>query len=58
MPGTVIPVVNEEKMFDEQPEYRPDPVMAQADALMPKLRARGYRGQFIVPLPEPRIVSA
>ena len=27
-----------------------------ADELMPKLRAKGFRGRFIVPLPEVRIV--
>ena len=58
MPGTVIPVVDEAKMFDEQPEYALILSWHIADELMPKLRERGYRGQFIVPLPEPRIVSA
>jgi hypothetical protein len=45
-------------MFDEQPEYALILSWHIADELMPKLRERGYRGQFIVPLPEPRIVSA
>ena len=58
MPGTVIPVVDEGKMFDEQPEYALILSWHIADELMPKLRERGYRGQFIVPLPEPQIVSA
>jgi C-methyltransferase C-terminal domain/Putative zinc binding domain/Methyltransferase domain len=58
MPGTVIPVVDEARMFDEQPEYALILSWHIADELMPKLRERGYRGQFIVPLPEPRIVSA
>ena len=58
MPGTVIPVVDEGKMFDEQPEYALILSWHIADELMPKLRERGYRGQFIAPLPEPRIVSA
>jgi hypothetical protein len=58
MPGTVIPVVDEARMFDEQPDYALILSWHIADDLMPKLRERGYRGQFIVPLPEPRIVSA
>jgi hypothetical protein len=28
-----------------------------ADELIPKLKARGYKGKFIVPLPEPHIVT-
>ena len=58
MPGTVIPVVDEGKMFDEQPEYALILSWHIADELMPKLRERGYRGQFIAPLPELQIVSA
>jgi hypothetical protein len=58
MPGTVIPVVDEAQMFDEQPEYALILSWHIADELMPKLRERGYRGQFIIPLPEPRIISA
>jgi hypothetical protein len=29
-----------------------------ADELMPKLAARGFKGKFIIPLPEPRIAAA
>ncbi len=56
-PGTVIPVIDEGKILDEQPEYALILSWHIADELMPKLRERGYRGQFIVPLPEPRLVS-
>jgi hypothetical protein len=28
-----------------------------ADELMPILRRKGFKGQFIVPLPEPRITD-
>jgi hypothetical protein len=27
-----------------------------ADELIPKLRARGFKGRFLIPLPEPRLV--
>ena len=28
-----------------------------ADELMPKLTAKGFRGKFIIPLPEPRVIG-
>lgn len=57
IPGTVIPVVDESKLFEDQPEYALLLSWHIADELIPKLKARGFRGQFIVPLPEPRVVE-
>jgi hypothetical protein len=57
VPGTLIPVLDEERLFTEQPENALLFSWHIADELMPKLRARGFRGRFIVPLPEPRIVD-
>lgn len=56
VPGTVIPVVNERALFDASPEHALLFSWHIADELMPKLAGRGYKGDFIVPLPEPRIV--
>lgn len=56
MPGTLIPVLDEKKLFDDQPEYALLFSWHIADELIGKLRAKGFRGRFIVPLPEPRIV--
>jgi hypothetical protein len=56
MPGTVIPVVEEFRLFDDQPEYALLLSWHIAEELIPKLTARGFRGQYIVPLPTPRIV--
>jgi hypothetical protein len=58
MPGTLVPVVDEQQLFDDQPDYAMLLSWHIADELMPKLAARGYRGKFIVPLPEPRVVSS
>lgn len=58
IPGTVIPVIAEEALFEQQPEYALLLSWHIADELIPKLAARGFKGQFIVPLPEPRIVKA
>lgn len=55
MPGTVIPVVDEAKLFSEQPEYAMLLSWHIADELIPKLTQRGFKGKYIVPLPEPHI---
>lgn len=58
IPGTTIPVVDEARLFEDQPEYAMLLSWHIADELIPKLAARGYKGKFIIPLPEPRIASA
>lgn len=57
IPGTLIPVVDEAKLFEEQPEYALLLSWHIADELIINLRAKGYRGKFIIPLPNPRIVD-
>jgi hypothetical protein len=54
MPGTAIPVVDEERLFKDQPEAAVIFSWHIADELAPKLRAKGYKGKLISPLPEPR----
>jgi hypothetical protein len=56
MPGTRIPVLDEARLYAEQPEYALLLSWHIADELMPILRKKGFKGGFIVPLPEPRIV--
>lgn len=57
MPGNHIPVVEERRLFDEAPEYLLVLSWHIGDEIMRKLRAKGYRGTFIVPLPEPKIAE-
>ncbi len=58
IPGTLIPVVEESLLFStHQPNYALLLAWHIADELMPKLRQLGFKNQFIVPLPEPRIVE-
>jgi hypothetical protein len=57
VPGTVVPVVDEKRLFEDPPEYALLFSWHIADELIPKLKGRGYRGKFIVPLPEPRLVE-
>jgi hypothetical protein len=56
MPGTLIPVLEESKLFEDQPEFALLFSWHIAEELIPKLAAKGYMGSFIIPLPEPRIV--
>ena len=57
VPGTLIPVVNEERLFTDQPEYAMLFSWHIADELIPKLRQKGFNEAFIIPLPEPHIVD-
>ena len=57
IPGTVIPVLEESRLFEDQPKYALLLSWHIADELMPKLTARGFKGDYIVPLPVPRIVK-
>ena len=57
IPGTIIPILKESKLFEEQPEYAIIFSWHIADELMPKLRKKGYKGKFIIPLPEPKVID-
>ena len=54
MPGTLIPVVEESRMFEDQPECAIIFSWHIADELAPKLRAKGYKGMLVTPLPVPK----
>jgi hypothetical protein len=57
VPGTLIPVVEESKLYEEQPEYALLLSWHIADELAPKIFQMGYKGDFIVPLPSPHIIK-
>jgi hypothetical protein len=54
MPGTLIPVVEESRMFADQPECAIIFSWHIADELAPKLRSKCYKGMLVTPLPVPR----
>ena len=54
MPGTSIPVVDEDQLFEDQPDCAIIFAWHIADDLAPHLRRRRYRGKLIAPLPVPR----
>jgi hypothetical protein len=56
LPGTGIPVTDEARLFADQPDCAVIFSWHIADELAPKLRAKGFRGQLITPLPAPRVL--
>jgi C-methyltransferase C-terminal domain/Putative zinc binding domain/Methyltransferase domain len=56
MPGTQIPVVDEARLFDDQPDCAVIFSWHIADELAPKLKAKGFRGKLIMPLPVPKFL--
>jgi hypothetical protein len=56
VPGTRIPVLDEAKLYEDQPEYALLLSWHIADELAANLRKAGYKGKFISPLPTPRIL--
>ena len=54
MPGTQIPVVDEARLYSDQPDYAVIFSWHIADELAPKLKAKGFHGQLLTPLPVPR----
>jgi len=57
LPGTLIPVLDETVLYEHQPEYALLLSWHIADELIPKLKQKGFRGSFIVPLPKPGVVD-
>jgi hypothetical protein len=56
LPGTHIPIVDERRLFEEQPEYALMLSWHYADAIVESLRRRGLKSKIIIPLPEISIV--
>ena len=57
LPGTDIPIYNEKKLFIDQPEFALILSWHISAEIILNLRTKGFKGKFIIPLPEPRIVD-
>ena len=57
LPGKLIPVVNNEILIKEQPDYVILLAWHYAEPIMEQLKARGLKSNFIIPLPDLRIVK-
>lgn len=57
IPGTLIEILDESELYSKQPDYALLLSWHIAEELMPKLKLKGFKGKFIIPLPKPRIVN-
>lgn len=58
LPGLHIPIVDNQRLIDEQPDYVVLLAWHYWEPISEQLRARGLRSNLIVPLPELRVLSA
>lgn len=56
LPGKHIPVVNNQRLIDEQPDYVVLLAWHYAEPIAQQLRARGLKSKLVVPLPELKIL--
>jgi SAM-dependent methyltransferase len=57
IPGTLIPVLDESRLFSDKPEYALLLSWHIASELASNLRSKGFAGKFIVPLPTPTVMA-
>jgi hypothetical protein len=57
LPGKHIPIVDEQRLFNEQPEYALMLSWHYAEAIIRNMREKGLRSKIILPLPEVRIID-
>ena len=55
IPGTKIPILSEKKLFTDQPDFAILFSWHLTAGLKRKLRQKGYKGKFIIPLPKPYV---
>ena len=57
IPGTKIPILNENILLKEKPDFLILFSWHIKNELKKNLRKKGFRGKFIIPLPNPKIES-
>lgn len=57
VPGVRIPVVAEELIFKDPPDYALLLSWNMADNIIPKYRSKGFAGKFILPVPEVKVID-
>jgi SAM-dependent methyltransferase len=56
-PGNHIPVVTDDDLLREQPDYAVILAWHYSEPIMRRLKEAGYRGKFVLPLPEFQIID-
>jgi hypothetical protein len=57
LPGKHIPIVDEERLFREHPDYVVLNSWHYADVIMKRLRAAGLKSKFVMPLPTFQVID-
>jgi len=57
LPGKGIPIINNEILFNEQPDYVVLFAWHYAEPIMEQLREKGLKSKFVIPLPDLTIVE-
>lgn len=57
LPGKHIPIVNNQRLIDEQPNFVVILAWHYAKPIMEQLKARGLKSDFIIPLPDFKIIK-
>lgn len=57
LPGKHIPIVNNQRLIEEQPDFVVLLAWHYAKPIMEQLKARGLRSDFVIPLPDFRITK-
>ena len=57
IPGKKIPILSEKKLYEEPPDFVILFSWHIASELKANLKKKGFKGKFIIPLPDPRIES-
>jgi hypothetical protein len=57
LPGKHIPIVNNQRLIDEQPDYVVLLAWHYAVPISEQLRARGLKSKLVMPLPDVQILN-
>ena len=57
LPGTNIPIYNEKKLYEDNPDFALILSWHIGKEIMNNLRNNGFKGKFIMPLPKPKIIE-